>query len=79
MHELDKTGRVLFCVASGNHGIDIGLPAPANKQHGDDIGSGMYVYPAAFTGISNMIVVANVALITRGEFDTDYTISEGSN
>ncbi|MBQ9434036.1 MAG: S8 family serine peptidase, partial [Synergistaceae bacterium] len=45
MKAIDDTNRVIMCVAAGNDGAEIG--------------SGSYTYPASYTGLKNVIVVAN--------------------
>ena len=56
---LSDTNRIVLCVAAGNEGIEIG--------------NGQYVYPASFTGLDNMIVVANA------QNNSSYTRSSSSN
>ena len=53
---ISDTNRTLICIAAGNEGTEVGAP----HYYGDmsDVEQGRYVYPASFTGIENMIVVA---------------------
>ena len=55
---LSETNRALICVAAGNDGLDIGLPAPKDDPNGN-FKKGQYHYPASYRNIENMIVVAN--------------------
>lgn len=48
LHELDQTKRALLFISAGNDGVNISSPE-----------NGEYYYPVSYTGISNMIVVAN--------------------
>ena len=59
MKAVDDTNRVIMCVAAGNEGTKIG--------------DGMYTYPASFTGLNNMIVVANA------QNDSRYSRASTSN
>lgn len=45
MKAISETGRTIMCVAAGNNG--------------QEIGDELYSYPASYTGIENMIVIAN--------------------
>ena len=52
-----QKNKAVMCVAAGNENIKIGEPASANDNEGM-YKKGDYCYPASFTGIDNMIVVA---------------------
>ncbi|MBR0152042.1 MAG: S8 family serine peptidase [Synergistaceae bacterium] len=47
-HDLDMTDRALICIAAGNDGENISAPT-----------NGKYYYPVSYSGIKNMITVAN--------------------
>ena len=56
---LDNLNRAVIVVAAGNVGIEIGKPIP--KRINDDgyiIPKNSYVYPASYTGLSNLISVS---------------------
>ena len=56
---ISDTNRTLICVSAGNESAEVGAP----NYFGDmsRLTQGLYVYPASFTGIDNMIVVAAAA------------------
>ena len=66
---LDRTNRTLIVVTAGTNGVAIGEPAPFKEPlTAEQIRKGMkplfykedYVYPAAFTGLDNLIVVGAI-------------------
>lgn len=63
MSEISQMDRAVLCVSAGNKGIEVGVP---NLW-------GEYCYPASFTGIDNMIVVAatnqNLSIATEQDWD----------
>lgn len=59
---LDSLNRTLIIVAAGNSGLEVGVPAPFDDTRDNpDFKKGMYEYPAAFSGLNNLIVVGAVA------------------
>ena len=54
---LSDTDRIVICVAAGNEGHEIGVPAPDNDED-NRISRGQYCYPASLQNIGNMIAVA---------------------
>ncbi|MBQ3402024.1 MAG: S8 family serine peptidase [Synergistaceae bacterium] len=59
---LSDKNKAVICVAAGNESCEVGKPV-----------NGMYVYPASFKNIANMIVVANA------QNDSTYSKSSSSN
>ncbi|MDR1621932.1 MAG: S8 family serine peptidase, partial [Synergistaceae bacterium] len=56
---LSDTNRTVIAVAAGNDHREVGKPNP-NQENDDDIPVGLYVYPASFIDIDNMIVVGAI-------------------
>lgn len=71
-----KKNRAVICVAAGNEGLAIGVPAPSsNSYYGYNKGD--YCYPASYKNIDNMISVAasnNDSSYSRAEF-SNYSTS----
>ena len=60
---LDDLDRTVIVVAAGNEGLEVGKPAPYDEPGPEDpqnpfYRKGDYGYPASFTGLKNLIVVA---------------------
>ena len=58
---LDSLSRTLIVVAAGNSGVETGAPALFDDPRGNSFKTGTYHYPAAFTGLNNLIVVGATA------------------
>ncbi|MBQ9527050.1 MAG: S8 family serine peptidase, partial [Fretibacterium sp.] len=71
MKTLNDLNRCLIVVAAGNSGIEVGVPASSGNN------KGKYVYPASFSDLSNMLVVA--AVNSSLEIATAKDFSYGSN
>ena len=54
---LSDTDRTVICVAAGNEGHEISVPAP-NDDEDNKISRGDYCYPASLPNIDNMIAIA---------------------
>ena len=67
---LSDTNRTVICVAAGNEALEVGAPAPEDNEY-EGYDKEDYCYPASFTGIDNMIVVAAAK--------SDLTMPEWSN
>lgn len=72
---LSDTDRTLLVVAAGNDNREVGAPTPDNVlRNGKLVGyKGDYVYPASFTGIDNMIVVAAVDTADKAATFTNWS------
>ncbi len=55
---LSDMNRTVICVAAGNESVEVGAPTVSDDNEYEKYEKGGYVYPASFTGIDNMIVVA---------------------
>ena len=55
---LSDTNKIVICVAAGNEGVEVGAPTAEDDEEYGDYNKGEHCYPASFTGIDNMIVVA---------------------
>ena len=69
---LDSLNRTLIVVAAGNSGIETGAPALFDAPSGDSFKKGTYHYPAAFTGLNNLIVVGATASDDTAAFFTNW-------
>ncbi|MBQ2617538.1 MAG: S8 family serine peptidase [Synergistaceae bacterium] len=69
---LDSLNRTLIVVAAGNSGIETGAPALFDAPSGNSFKKGTYHYPAAFTGLNNIIVVGAMASDDTAAFFTNW-------
>ena len=58
MRMLSDTGKFVFVVAAGNHGVRVGVPMESDDPKGH-WKAGEYIIPASFRGISGMVTVAS--------------------
>ena len=69
---LDSLNRTLIVVAAGNSGVEAGAPALFDAPSGNSFKTGTYHYPAAFTGLNNLIVVGAMASDDTAAFFTNW-------
>lgn len=71
-HALDSLNRTLIVVAAGNSGVETGAPALFDDPERGSFKTGTYHYPAAFTGLNNLIVVGAMASDDTAAFFTNW-------
>ncbi|MBQ6971447.1 MAG: S8 family serine peptidase [Synergistaceae bacterium] len=69
---LDQLNRTLIVVAAGNSGVETGAPALFDDPERASFKTGTYHYPAAFTGLNNLIVVGATASDDTAAFFTNW-------